>query len=680
MIRVIHIFCDGGFGNRLNALFSGIAIAKLFDLEVKVYWPRNNWCQAAFNEIFTNKFDVSELSLPDVAGTLKNTFCLLHDQIGADTLQVPFHSAYSYTSTDDFSVRGLSTSQDIFYFPALIPPWLPMELVGGAIQVCQYQNAIREAVATFVGKTIGRPFHGLHLRRTDLNVGFTDKEVQEIVRQYSNEAIFVCSDDPIAEALAAVHANVHVREKRAYVGKRNADGEWTALTADDDGRLYHGNINRNAESVIEAVIDMLILAHSSIIGFSGSTFQNIARLYGTYAPIVPLAKPALEINYLSLSSACRMIQTGAMPLGDAVSHAAQLFSLGRRADAIQIEKTAIEYGRAKGISDVSLFLLHYNLGAHLINEGFPNEASLYLDNALDIIPNNSEAHALLAKLSQNIEIRASQRAKPTTARLSISNSDQRIINTYMQWHLGDNLIHLHFLRKLSEKYPEIKFQHALNPQYIGQCAEVIEDNPRISLTSLVRDKNPEGLNGWKGANDFIFSHQNKDQFGALYLDLFAKLSKEMGLSTPFKNTSDLLFDYPAILKKQTRGNYDVLLINSEPLSDQFKTYNENDFIELVHALKNKGLSVISSKKIEGIDCTLDTQCSVTDIANLSLRAKYFIAVCTGAMWPSMNVFNQNIHEFKIILNHQEIVDIGNKVTMCKESRLLKSIVLDRLPG
>ena len=124
-----------------------------------------------------------------------------------------------------------------------------------------------------------------------------------------------------------------------------------------------------------------------------------------------------------------MIQTGAMPLGDAVSHAAQLFSLGRRADAIQIEKTAIEYGRAKGISDVSLFLLHYNLGAHLINEGFPNEASLYLDNALDIIPNNYEAQALLAKLSQNIETRAGQRAKPTTARLSISASDQRIINT-----------------------------------------------------------------------------------------------------------------------------------------------------------------------------------------------------------------------------------------------------------
>jgi hypothetical protein len=153
---------------------------------------------------------------------------------------------------------------------------------------------------------------------------------------------------------------------------------------------------------------------------------------------------------------------------------------------------------------------------------------------------------------------------------------------------------------------------------------------------------------------------------------------DMGLSTPFKTTSDLLFDYPAIVKRQPTGSYDVLLINSIPLSDQFKTYNENDFIDLAHTLRDKGLSVITSQKIIGFDCTLDTQCSVTDIASLSLRAKYFIAVCTGAMWPSINVFNQDVHQFKIILNDHEIVDIGKNITMCTDSRLLKNMVLDRL--
>lgn len=674
----IQIFCDGGFGNRLNTLLSGLAVANLFELRATVYWPRNNWCQAAFGDIFSNNFDISEQSLSDLAGTLDNAIVLLHDQLGADTLRVPFHSAYAYTSTDDFSTQALATGKDIFYYPALIPPWLPMDLVADAIQTCHYQASIREAVTNFVGRTIGQPFHGLHLRRTDLNVGFTDNEVQDIVRQHPKEAFFVCSDDPIAEALAAAHPNVHHREKRAYVDKRNTQDGWTTLTADDDGRLYHSNIDRNADSVIDAVIDMLILAHSSIVGFSGSTFQSMARLYGTHAPMVPVAKPTLEISHLSLNTAFRMIQAGAMSLGEALSHAAALYSAGRKVDAIQLEKTAIEYGRAKGISDVNLFVLHYNVAAHLINEGAPYEASLYLEKALVLIPDHTESTALLTVARHRSGFTENKLLEPKAGHAVVSHGHRSSIKTFMQWHLGDNLIHLHFLRKLSEKYPELEFQHALNPAYMGQCAEVIEDNSKIILTPLRPGQNPEGLDGWKGAGGFFFSHEKKYQFGTLYLDLFAKLSKDMGLSTPFKTTSDLLFDYPAIVSNQTTGNYDVVLINSTPLSDQFKTYNENDFTALAHLLRDKGLSVITSKKIDTFDCTLDTQCSVTDIANISLRAKYFIAVCTGAMWPCINVFNQATHQFKIILNDHETVDIGKNITMCTDSRLLRDMVSDFL--
>jgi hypothetical protein len=670
----IQIFCDGGFGNRLNTLLSGLAVANLFELRATVYWPRNNWCQAAFGDIFSNNFDISEQSLSDLAGTLDNAIVLLHDQLGADALRVPFHSAYAYTSTDDFLTQALTTGKDIFYYPALIPPWLPMDLVADAIQMCHYQASIREAVTNFVGKTIGQPFHGLHLRRTDLNVGFTDNEVQDIVRQHPKEAFFVCSDDPIAEALAAAHPHVYHREKRAYVDKRNAQDGWTTLTADDDGRLYHSNIDRNADSVIDAVIDMLILAHSSIVGFSGSTFQNMARLYGTHAPMVPVAKPALEVSYLSLNTASRMIQSGAMSLGEALSHAAALYSAGRKVDAIQLEKAAIEYGRTKGMNDVNLFVLHYNVAAHLINGGAPYEAGLYLEKALVLIPDHAESKALLIAARQRSGFSEIKPPEPQTRSTGVSHFQRDSIKTFMQWHLGDNLIHLHFLRKLSEKYPELEFQHALNPAYIGQCTEVIEDNPRIILTPLVPGQNPEGLDGWKGAGGFFFSHENKYQFGALYLDLFAKLSKDMGLSTPFKTTDDLLFDYPAIVTKQTTGSYDVVLINSTPLSNQFKTYNENDFTALAHILRDKGFSVITSKKIDTFDCTLDTQCSVTDIANISLRAKYFIAVCTGAMWPCINVFNQGTHQFKIILNDHETVDIGKNITMCTDTRLLQDMV------
>ena len=400
MERSLYIYCDGGFGNRLNTLISGLAIAQVFQIPAKIYWPRNNWCQAGFAQIFTNTVEVSDTSLGDLAGTLSNSIALLHDALGADTLKVPFQSAYAYDSLETFQAQVVATGKNIFYYPALIPPWLPMAHVVSALQGCHFQPYINETVFQFVGQTIGQPFHGLHLRRTDLNVGYSDEEVQAIVRQHPQQHFFVCSDDPFAEALAAVHPNVHRRDKSAYVGKRNAQGDWMALTADDDGRMYHSNIDRNADSVVDAVIDMLILAHSAIVGFSGSTFQNMARLFGTYAPIVALAKPSPEIDFLALSSAMRMIKAGSLSLNDCVNHGNGLYNQGRKSAAIALEKASIEYAESNGLRDANLFILHYNVAAHLLTEGHAYEASLYAEKAIALIPTNKEAETLLLMIQK----------------------------------------------------------------------------------------------------------------------------------------------------------------------------------------------------------------------------------------------------------------------------------------
>ena len=58
---------------------------------------------------------------------------------------------------------------------------------------------------SFISNTLVRPFHGLHLRRTDLRVGLSDAEVLALVQRHPKEVFFVCSDDPQAEALACAH-------------------------------------------------------------------------------------------------------------------------------------------------------------------------------------------------------------------------------------------------------------------------------------------------------------------------------------------------------------------------------------------------------------------------------------------------------------------------------------------
>ena len=389
------IYCDGGFGNRLNALFSGLALAQALQLPHTVFWPRNNWCQAGYTEIFLPGAVVDERTLGTLAGTLDGCVPLLHDTLASDVLKIPFESAYAYASIDDFTQRAVATGRDLFFYPAVMPAWIPRDLVTEQMRACIFQPAISNAVTGYIQQSIGQPFYGLHLRRTDLGVGYSDEEVREIVQSHPKDKFFVCSDDPVAESLAAVYPNVVRREKQAYVEKRNGGGNWTAATADDDGRVYHSNIDRTATSVLEAVIDLLILAHSEIVGFSGSTFQNIARLYGQHAPMIALDRPDNEINYVAKNTLVRQMHSGALTPTASVGVFSELYDGGRRDAAIELEAAALEVFKHQGMDDSGIFILHYNLAAHLLNVGQPYRAKLYLEAASRMMPSHAPTRQLL---------------------------------------------------------------------------------------------------------------------------------------------------------------------------------------------------------------------------------------------------------------------------------------------
>ena len=70
--------------------------------------------------------------------------------------------------------------------------------------------------------------------------------------------------------------NVAVYVKRAHVEKLLEEGDWNSVTTDSSGRAYACNVNRSAISVIDAVIDLLILSHSMVVKTSNSTFLQTA--------------------------------------------------------------------------------------------------------------------------------------------------------------------------------------------------------------------------------------------------------------------------------------------------------------------------------------------------------------------------------------------------------------------
>ena len=374
----IYIFCDGGIGNRINALISGLALAERFGMHSTVYWPLNSWCGAAFGDIFENTVDIRTEPLNALAGKFGHAKIMLHDEIGAQFLQVPFASAYDYESLDDFERRALPASGDLFFYPAVIPEWIPAELIHLSLRRIRFSTHIMQSVGEFIKQTMTRPFHGLHLRRTDLRVGLTDPEVMALVRRYPQEVFFVCSDDPYAEALASAHPNVHARRKAHNVEKKEKQSDWINPSTDQEGRLSLGNIQRSREAMIEGTIDLLVLAHSQIVGFSGSTFQRMAKLIGDVGPLIPIARPN-ALPFFSFAEMTQQVERQLIDPNVLLQVCQTMMQNGDAGQALELMRVAFER-----LTDAQRPEIAHNIGVFLLNQNQPRQASLFFIEVLQL--------------------------------------------------------------------------------------------------------------------------------------------------------------------------------------------------------------------------------------------------------------------------------------------------------
>ena len=388
------IYCDGGLGNRLNAYLSGLAIANHFQMDYMIHWPINQWCAAEYADLFSPDANVSTESLTSLNGKLGGYAMLLHDSIASDALSAPFASAYDYASLDDFESRILNSGQSIFFYPALVPQWIPETLIHAEMRNLHFTPYITLEVENFIRSTLKKPFHGLHLRRTDLNIGLTDLEVFKIAQGNSDCAFFVCSDDPQAERLASGHPNVFSRTKTSYVQKKQDGADWLALSQDEDGRTYHGNIQRDKASVIDGAIDMLILAHSQIIGFSGSTFQTMARNLGEYWSKLNWQKPE-PLEVYPMREIQRQVESGVISI-----HALIQVSNRWAIDPANQQPMSMIYRTMDNLHGEELLNLLFALAQFADRNGQFRLATIFLNEILRISPSLIDPIRMLENISK----------------------------------------------------------------------------------------------------------------------------------------------------------------------------------------------------------------------------------------------------------------------------------------
>ena len=237
-----------------------------------------------------------------------------------------------------------------------------------------------------------------------------------------------------------------------------------------------------------------------------------------------------------------------------------------------------------------------------------------------------------------------------------------MIHTYNEYHLGDQLVHLHYLRKVCENHPHLEFTHHCNPKHHEQLRPLIEDMP-IEISDLYIP--PGAINAWIGHANFFYEHPDRANWVKFMLAWFERLSFVLEVPSPIACRDELLFDYPA-LKGLATPSYDYLVINSPPNSGQLPDYQPEFFHSLVREYLNNGKSVITTHPTGMTECTLDLGFSVTDIGSLSRSVDHIIGVATGPMWTTFNTYNlATVKTRTFYCAHQTVNLTDNTTTLHK---------------
>lgn len=276
------IYCDGGFGNRYNSLLSGLFLSRACNKEPIIIWPKTRWNEASFNDIFNSSIVELEEFNKDTFFKQHNPINLVHwNPWGAEVEQ---HNCMGiYMGIDQF----LKDKQDrnILFYTSLICPWVDTYGLAPILDLVPFQSYLLNEAQTFIRQNFNdKEFNGLHIRRTDHAYQLDEEDFINKINSTPDQMCFVCSDEQAAEDKFKHSCNtVRTYTKNSYVELLNPEGGWNTPTKDEFGHQFPFNVKRNRQSVIDAMVDLLILSRSNIINTDHrSTFLQTAVLLKRY--------------------------------------------------------------------------------------------------------------------------------------------------------------------------------------------------------------------------------------------------------------------------------------------------------------------------------------------------------------------------------------------------------------
>jgi len=234
-------------------------------------------------------------------------------------------------------------------------------------------------------------------------------------------------------------------------------------------------------------------------------------------------------------------------------------------------------------------------------------------------------------------------------KINIPKSEYR---RYFHCHYNyvDNIQNIVYLNLLSKSMPEVEFIYGINPNQISQVREFVGVR-NLSIISI-KESPWHSIDMWKNRYNFWQRSYKRYDYYIFYMEFYEYFSKRIHVKNPIRSKYDLMTDN--IKSKEIL--YDVLFVNSKPMSSQF-FYDENELNEKIRLL-NSHFNIITTRKVEGVQSTSDSSLSLYDIGSLSSQCRCVVAISTGPSWPVLNKINYKNCLPILILCSDELVNFS----------------------
>lgn len=273
---MIHIYCDGGLGNRLLSMFSALYFAKMSKKSFIIHWPSNNWCGCNFTDIFSNNYNVSNFNIQFIdTYLLEKCVLLIHESQINHRVENKININSNLCQSE--IIKIMSNEQNVFYYGNQLHSSVDSEM---AIEIIN-ELVISDQVFSNISKYNVSDHLGIHIRKTDYGKKplISDNQIENEVKNNPNNKYFLCSDEKDVETKFKKYNNVLSFEKTNYVEKFCVSKGWNEKIKDNVGRSFPFNVNRPKISSIEAFCDMIFLSKTKMrLKTSGSSFLACADL------------------------------------------------------------------------------------------------------------------------------------------------------------------------------------------------------------------------------------------------------------------------------------------------------------------------------------------------------------------------------------------------------------------